>query len=218
LKNDCITGLIGIKGGLTMDTLQQKKLYIGDLVFIEAPDTLTIWDIANREGWKDVSLFGKGGMIYKHTKVNGWDIFPVMDFKRNIPQEAKNRVAVLNKYDHMVNPKIIGFLIADDLRHAKNKSLAENLEKAKERAKNLYINKVVEPVQMIDWEKVGNTTGTVIKWLAIAAGAVMAIGVLAAAAFAILPVFLIGGALVYDPVLIAVTEDDEWVALYEWWD
>lgn len=62
----------------------------------------------------------------------------------------------------------------------------------------------------IDWKKSADVLGKV----ALAAVIVMAISSLLPV---ILLVMAIGAGLVYDPLLIAVTEEDEWICLYEWW-
>jgi hypothetical protein len=91
---------------------------------------------------------------------------------------------------------IKGFLIADDKRVVDRKLRRQEL---------------VDRIKSVDWERTATAAGRVVAAIAVV-GAVIAF----------LPAVLMVGAMVgaltlYDPLLIAVTEDDEWICVYEWW-
>jgi hypothetical protein len=84
---------------------------------------------------------------------------------------------------------IKGLLIADDQRNYERQSQKKSLP---------------------EWGKIATGFGKL--------AAVIALGTAVISFFPIvLGVGAIGAALAYDPLLIAVTTEDEWICLYEWW-
>jgi hypothetical protein len=146
---------------------------------------------ANLHKIENVRVIGRGGLVDQAIESNGWRVMPPSLYKGIIPREAWETAEALTK-----GIPIKGFLIADDRRSVESsrQSIAARIPK-------------INP----DWRKIVTITGRV-------AGAIA----LAGAVVSFLPLLLgigaIGVALAYDPLLIAVTADDEWICLYEWWE
>jgi hypothetical protein len=86
--------------------------------------------------------------------------------------------------------KVVGFIVADDIRNVQ-----EQLE--------------VKP--RFEWEKI------VATGVMIVGGVILGIAIL----YILLPLVMVAlfiALLVYDPMLIAVTEDGRWLCLHTWWD
>jgi hypothetical protein len=142
-------------------------------------------------GLEDVRKVGDGGLVKEPTETNGWLVMPPPMYDGIIPHEAWEAAEILTK-----GLPIKGFLVADDKRIVDRK---------------LRRQAMIDRVKSVDWGKVASDAGRVAATIAVV-GAVIAF----------LPAVLMVGAMVgaltlYDPLLIAVTEDDEWICVYEWW-
>jgi hypothetical protein len=142
-------------------------------------------------GAENVRKVGHGGLIDRPIKTNGWLVMPPEMYKGIIPREGMEIAETLTK-----GIPIKGFLIADDMR---------SIEPGRQEAPVLKAK--ISP----NWRKMASGAGKV--------AAAIAVG---GAIISFLPVVLgIGAitlALAYDPLLIAVTAEDEWICVYQWWD
>ena len=139
---------------------------------------------------KNVRKVGHGGLIDQPIKTNGWLVTPPGMYEGIIPREAMPTAEILTK-----GIPIKGFLIADDQRV--NEQVQQNSA-----ARQQTIS--------LDWGKIATGVGKVAAAVAVA-GAVISFLPL------VLGIGAIGIALSYDPLLIAVTAEDEWICVYEWW-
>jgi hypothetical protein len=142
-------------------------------------------------GLENVRQVGNGGLVKEPTETNGWLAMPLNMYDGIIPREAWEAAEILTK-----GIAIKGFLVADDKRIVDRKMRRQAM---------------IDRVKSVDWGKVASDAGRV-------AAAIAVVG----AVIAFLPAVLMVGAMVgaltlYDPLLIAVTEDDEWICVHEWW-
>jgi hypothetical protein len=139
---------------------------------------------------KNVRKVGDGGMIDQPIETNGWFVMPPDMYDGIIPRVAWDAAETLTK-----GIAIKGFLVADDKREIDQKL-----------RRQAFVNKI----KSIDWARVASSTAWVVGAIAVVA-----------AVISILPVVLVVGAVAtaftYDPLLIAVTEENEWICVYEWW-
>ena len=142
-------------------------------------------------GLENVRKVGEGGLIDQPMETNGWLAMPLDMYDGIIPREAWDAAEILTK-----GIPIKGFLIADDKRIVDRK---------------LRRQAMIDRVKSVDWGKVSSDAGRV-------AAAIAVVGLVVAILPAVLFFGVMLGALtLYDPLLIAVTEDDEWICVYEWW-
>lgn len=146
--------------------------------------------IAKMQGWEEVRKVGQGGMIDGPIETNGWKVISLEMYKGIIPPEAMHKVETLTR-----GIRLKGLLVADDMQHIEQQSRTMPL---------------VAPAVSPDWEKIGAGLGKV--------ALVAAIGM---AVIAVLPLVLgvagVAAALAYDPLIIGVTQENEWIELCEWW-
>jgi hypothetical protein len=145
---------------------------------------------ATINGAENVRKVGRGGLINRPIKTNGWLVMPIEMYKGIIPREGVEIAETLTK-----GIPIKGFLIAEDVR---------GIEERRQKPTNL------KPNILPDWRKITSGAGRVAAAIAVC-GAIISFFPL------VLGIGAIGVALAYDPLLIAVTEEDEWMCLYEWW-
>ncbi len=160
-------------------------------------------DVAEQNHWDDCMLVGRGEMIDEPMVVNGWYLTPADQYNGVIPTDGMLRLY------YIINSgfKIKGVLVADDLRSLNRKPALPAPQ---------------PQLPDINWRFVFETAIKIISGLAVAVVAAVVISVLAALLVifgaAALILGAVGTVLVYDPMLIVITEDDEWVAVYMWLD
>jgi hypothetical protein len=196
-----------------------EQIQIGDLVLTVAPDVAEssqegsafptskpkrkveprrnvqqsklILAIAKKHGFENVRQIGYGALPDQPLASNGWLVMPRQMYKGIIPPHVLQQAEILTK-----GIPIKGFIVADDQRHIEQ-----------ERKNKVAAKPVVTP----DWRKIAATAGKAAAVAAVGAAVVAALPV-------VLGIGLIGATLVYDPLLIAVTAEDEWIVVGEWWD
>jgi len=146
---------------------------------------------ASLQGISDVRKVGDGSLIDEPIEINGWLVMPIDMYKGIIPPEAWQTAETLTK-----GMSIKGFLVADDKKSIKRKPRAQD---------------VTTPKVSPDWGKIATSLGQVTAAIAVC-GAIISFFPL------VLGIGAIGIALAYDPLLIAVTAEDEWICVYQWWD
>jgi hypothetical protein len=156
-----------------------------------------IKSIAEKFGWNnqnDIKLFGKGEMITNQVTINGWILKPINLHKSIIPSEAMQRVMELIN----AGIRIKGIVIADDAR--------------KYEVKQVTVPKPA-PVPTPTPSPIPLPRETNTISIGDIVGGVLEVGVVG--------VSILGAvftALLFDPVLIVVLEDFQWVSLYIWYD
>jgi hypothetical protein len=146
---------------------------------------------AKLNGTKNVRIVGKGDLIDRSIITNGWLVLPLEMYKGIIPREGMEIAENLTK-----GIPIKGFLIADDMR---------SIEHRRQEAT------VLKPKISPDWRKIASGAGKVAAAIAVG-GAIISLFPL------VLGIGALGVAIAYDPLLIAVTAENEWISVYQWWD
>jgi hypothetical protein len=172
-----------------------------------------VLEIAKRKGWDNVVVMGDGDMIDRPQTIGEWMVYPADQYPSEIPQEGMNRVYQLVN----AGVRIKGVAVLDDLRHPRPRLRPILLPPP---TPEPIQRKWVIPHIDVDWGFVFSTTakillGTVAVGLAVIAGIAL-LAVALAVGTALLILAGVGAALAYDPALVVVTEDNQWVAVYMW--
>lgn len=149
-----------------------------------------IFAIAEMHGYENVRKVGEGGLIDQPIETNNWLVTRKELYRGIIPPEGLQQAENLTK-----GIPIKGFVVADDKRRIEQLS-----------PKRTWTAPSISP----DWGKIATGAGKVAAAIAVG-GAIISFFPL------VLGIGVIGAALAYDPLLIAVTAEDEWICLYEWW-
>ena len=152
------------------------------------------------QGW-EFPVLGHAPLPLTQVHVNGWLIVPAHLDSTPLPSRAQDRMDAI--FSAGIRPQ--GWLIV----HEAPKQLPANIEE----------RDVPTPIVWLDpqtRQQVRNTLkyiGTGLGALAVATGTA-ALAIFAALAF--LPLVLIAGVILIDPILVAVTEDGFWVEIDRW--
>jgi len=166
-----------------------------------------VLEIAQREGWKDCEIFGRGDMITRPRELMGWKLIPADLYKYSIPREAVGRLyQIIN-----AGVRIQGVIIADD-------------ERRKEATPTPANPKVLRP----SVKKIVSSIGKALLRLIFVVGAIAVIALFALSIIYVAPILILGlliGAVTgadYDPKLVILVDDGKggtaWVSLFTWYD
>ena len=162
-------------------------------VFSLENDTNQLMNLGDRRGW-DCAVLGRAPLPTNAFQLGEWWIVPAHQDTSVIPPRAMQRIQTL--FEVGIRPK--GFVIV----HEAPKILTGPVEEPAEPAR-----------QLPDLKTAG-------KDLAIGAVGLAGFGLLlvaaAAAAAIAIPAALLAGAVMIDPILIAVMEDDTWIEIDRW--
>lgn len=177
----------------THTVFNQTKIKIGN----KAQDLVAF---GRSQGW-DVPVLGHAPLPSTHVLINGWMIVPAHLDNTLLPTRAQNRMDAI--FAAGIRPK--GWLVV----HEAPKQLPAHIEERNVPTPNTRLSPKT-------WQQARlalKTVGAVLGGLAVATGTI-ALAVAAMVAF--LPVVLIAGAILIDPILVAVTEDGYWVEIDRW--
>lgn len=173
-----------------------KTMYANVAIGNRAKDLVSF---GRSRGW-NLPVLGSAPMPDRPVVINGWLISPAHLDSTPLPKRAKYRMDAV--YEAGLRP--IGWLIV----HEAPKQLTSGIQEKVE-----IPNRLVTPKTQAFMKSALKTTGTVLGALALASGtALLLVGAIAL----IVPAFLIAGAVVLDPILVAVTEDGYWVEIDRW--
>jgi len=151
--------------------------------------------LGRERGW-NTSIVGKAPMPEASLRVGEWLIVPVQEDSSRIPARALRRVQAI--YEAGIKPR--GFVIV----HEAPMRLAPPDADVRREAPPLTISpSLLEGVKVV-----GRVLGTIVGGVAVAS---------IAAVFG-LPIVLLMGVALLDPILIAVTEDGYWIEIDRWWN
>lgn len=179
-------------------------------VYTHSTSTETKFKIGNRaqdlvafgrsQGW-DFPVLGHAPYPSTPVHINDWLIVPAHLDSTPLPARAQDRMDAI--FAAGIRPK--GWLLV----HEAPKYLPANVEEREVPTPTTLLS----PRTRQQVKTALKTVGTVMGTLAVATGtAALAI----AAVVAFLPVALISGAILIDPILVAVTEDGFWVEIDRW--
>jgi hypothetical protein len=152
------------------------------------------------QGW-DFPVLGYAPLPAQHVHVNGWLIVPAHLDSSPLPARAQQRMDAI----FVAGIRPTGWLLV----HEAPKLLPANVEEVEAPTPNT----ILSPKARQQTRSALKAVGTVLGGLAVATGTV-ALAVAAVVAF--LPVILIAGLILIDPILVAVTEDGFWVEIDRW--
>lgn len=148
--------------------------------------------LGRANGWQ-FAVLGIAPMPTETILLPEWEIVPAHLDNSHIPSRALERIRAI--YEAGYRPK--GFVVAH--------------EQPRE-ATSMPVVSIASQTQelVFDVDQVLQVSGTLIKAIAVATAGLMGV---------ILPaIFAIGSAVLLDPILVAVTEDNVWVEIDRWWD
>lgn len=176
----------------TVQTKKQAKSTRWQDFKVMDEDTDTIFQLAFKNKWKDVEVFGHGRMIDETMEVNGWILKPINSCTDSIPQEGLDILKIIES-----SVELAGVVIADDKRKAKP---------------DLYKNDRV----ILDLNDVGKILGVIgIATLVLIAAPLILFALGTMLMMIVLPL-LLAGLLAYDPAIICVTREGTWIKVFEW--
>ena len=168
-----------------------------------SPEVLLLVTLGQQRGWRPV-VCGRAPFPDEPVRLGDWLIAPVHQDSSLVPARALERVQTI--FAAGLRPK--GFVVVHE---------APKLLPAPRQQKIESVRIPALPTQLKSTLKLVCTgLGVLGGGLAIAGAAVLAVTALSIAAIVALPAFLIVGAIVVDPILVAVTEDGYWVEVDRW--
>jgi hypothetical protein len=156
-----------------------------------SPETQRLMMLGQERGW-DFMVLGQAPLPTEPVRLHKWLIVPVEQDTSHIPPRALERVQAI--YAASLRPK--GFVVVHEAPMA--------LSSARSNEPHFAFPKLTAVLPVME----GVLGGVV------AAGLVA----IAAAITVAVPLTLVAGALLLDPILIAVTEDGDWIEIDRWWN
>jgi hypothetical protein len=170
-----------------------------------SPQVRQVQSLSRRRGW-NCAVLGQAPLPTRPVRVGDWLMVPVEQDSSPVPDRALRRVQ--DVFAAGIRPK--GFVVV----HEAPKLLSGPSE---ERSESLRMGALPEQLRS-KLKTVAAGMGTLgLALVAIPGLAVLAVAALALAAMVMVPVLLIAGAVIVDPILVAVTEDGYWVEIDRWW-
>jgi len=154
---------------------------------------------------------GRASVPTAPVRLRDWMLVPVERDSSHIPARSLERVQAL--YEAGVRPK--AYILAHETPRTLTASTVAEAGPVKESFDWAKIRQEAArragqlAEHLPDWEVVGSVALKVLTVLGVTAGALAAVPVLL--------VGLVATAVLVDPILIAVTEDDYWVEIDRWW-
>jgi hypothetical protein len=166
----------------------------------ESSHVQEVIDLGHKNLWK-FSILGFAPMPKEHIRLGDWLVVPAEQDNSEIPDQAMERIQAI--FNSGIRPK--GFVVVHE---------APMLLSPPE------INQ--DQIPQKQWSLKPETSQKVIETLGVGAsilgkvvlGTITAAGAIAAA---IIPAIFLAGAVLIDPILIVVTEDDCWIEIDRWW-
>lgn len=168
----------------------------------------------------ELEVIGQGGMVYRPCQIGQWWVMPAEQYKGTIPPE------IMVKWERFkaLNLPVVGYLIADDMLEVQIKWAEEaekKLTKAEKRHQKAMTREQTEEERQqreARWQKrKADLAQAAEVGVKVIKGVGMTLGILAAG-LGFLTAATIYALVKFDPVLIAVLEDERWVCVGAWWD
>ena len=163
-------------------------------VFSLENDTNQLMNLGDRRGW-NCAVLGQAPMPTSAFQLGEWWVVPAHEDTSKIPSRAMQRIQTI--FEVGIRPK--GFVIVHE-------------------APKILTGPVEEPAkpsrQLPDLKTAGKDLA--IGAVGLAGFALLLVSAVAAAAAIAIPAALLAGAVMIDPILIAVMEDDTWIEIDRW--
>jgi hypothetical protein len=158
-------------------------------------------EFCRSEGW-DAKILGNAPLPEHPYRLGTWLIIPSHLDTNPMPERAMERIQTLFENGH--RPK--GFFII----HEAPKELAPTIQKPE-----IPKTDKISPEFKAKLRSALSVSGKALGGVAVLAGS-LTLGLIAI--LVALPVIVLGAAIVIDPILVAVTEDNTWVEIDRWWN
>jgi len=161
------------------------------LASLASPETQQLMVLGQARGW-NFAMLGQAPLPTAPVRVGKWLIVPAEQDTSQIPARALERVQAI--YAAGLRPK--GFVLVHEAPMA--------LAAGRDEQKPAFPQQFASVLPMLE----GLLGGMLVSgFVAIAAALLLTI-----------PLTLVAGALLLDPILIAVTEDGDWIEIDRWWN
>ena len=185
-------------------TKTMTKTYTDRLANILSPETRQLVSLGQEHGW-DFSVLGQAPLPSEPVRLGDWLIVPAHQDSSDIPDRAYERLQAI--FTSGLRPK--GFVMV----HEAPKLLpAPGQEQANRLQMSALPPKVKSTLKLVS----GALGVLAISVVVVTGLAIIAIAALFLAGLLAVPAFLVVGAVVVDPILVAVTEDEYWVEIDRW--
>ncbi len=188
----------------TLDTKQRAAL--SDVRRNESElsvGTKQLMSLGDHHGW-DFRLLGKAPLPDKPTRLGDWLLVPAQEDTSPIPARSIERIQAI--FAAGIRPQ--GFVLVHEAPMLLPPSTTDQRTRQITTAPTF-------PQQLLPegFEDLIRATIPVLTTLA-----TIATSILAVTATSIIPATLMVGALLLDPILVAVTEDGHWIEIDRWWN
>lgn len=167
-------------------------------------------DLAVRNRW-NTRVLGQAPMPRAPMFVQNWWVIPLELDKSPLPPHARERIRIIQQS----GVKVRGYIAIHDPQAALPAPSA---------TRNDIAARFLHAVKSMPWKRMATMIASLVGaalTLVVAIGAVVAIAaaVLTALMVALVPLVIasVAGLMAIDPFLVAVTEDDYWIVIDQWW-
>jgi len=190
-----------------MNTKKMSATFAGHVVALLSPEARGLMTLGQERGW-DFFVLGQAPLPREQVRLGDWMIVPVHQDTSTIPARALERVQAI--YAAGLRPQ--GFVLV----HEAPKLLSAPKQNEAQPPRLPLLSP--QHQSAIKWagSALAMLTAGVIALSGLVLLAIAAFVLLALLATVILPMFLLAGVALYDPILIAVTEDGYWVEVDRW--
>ena len=180
--------------------------HVGQVAAIVSPEVRQMVTLGRQRGWR-CAVLGQAPLPSEPVRLGDWYIVPVHQDSSPVPARALERVQSV--FAAGLRPK--GFVMVHE---------APKLLAAPRQDRPDTVRMSALPAQLKSGLKVASIAlGALATLLVVTTGlAILALAAISLAAILIVPVVLAVGAVVVDPILVAVTEDGYWVEIDRWWN
>lgn len=188
----------------TVRTNSLTTFLAAQLINLASPQTRQLLALGRQQGWA-FNVLGQAPMPEEPARADKWLIVPAHLDSSPIPDRAIERIQAI--YASGLRPK--GFVVV----HEAPMLLAAPQEQASGYSRlNFLTPGIKSAVQVL-----GYGLGGLAALIALFSGLLfLAAAVAALAGVVLLPAAAIAGAVILDPILIAVTDDDYWIEIDRW--
>jgi hypothetical protein len=173
-----------------------------------SPETRRLVNLGRQQGW-DCAVLGNAPLPSAPVRLGEWLIVPAHQDSSEVPARALERVQAI--YAAGLRPQ--GFVVVHEAPLL--------LSAPKPNTPHTWRMPVLSPQVQSVLKAAAGVLGTLAVGLVAIAGVVavaaLMVAVVSIAAILVFPIFAMG-AVMLDPILVAITEDGYWVEIDRWWN
>lgn len=190
-----------------MNTKTMSATFAGQVVALLSPEARGLMRLGREQGW-DFAVLGQAPLPREQVRLGDWLIVPVHQDSSTIPARTLERVQAV--YAAGLRPQ--GFVLV----HEAPKLLSAPKQNESQPLRLPLLSP--QHQSAIKWAggALAGVAAGLIALSGLALLAVAAFALLALLATVVLPMVMLAGVALYDPILIAVTEDGYWVEVDRW--